>query len=296
MTTSQARTAGDLLSVVIAACNEDEELAATVESIRAATEGPVEWRVIDDASSRPQPYATHRNARRIGSPRSRQLGCSQATGRWVFFVDGHMKIPKGLPRRLVALAEATGGWAYCGCNGHRAAELRMVGGLLYSKWHAPTAPGVAQETGMMGAAYVIERARLNRMGGWIGLPGYLGSQELCMSMLAARHRVPITVDAGVETWHHFRNDAELPYPPAHDLWLLNMACAYRLLFGDAAWAVWRRRLAVGWVAKEGEAPRPIPESILREAERPDLLRYGEALRARFVVSDEEFMEPFGGLK
>jgi len=274
------------ISFVISSYNEPD-LENTLGSIVASTDGPIEMMVVDDASRifwrLPPPEAAIRNARRIGSPRCRQLGCVKARGDYVAITDAHMRFNPGQFRTLTAIAEATGGWAYAGCNSHKAAELRMMpDGLLYAKWFKPE--GRVQTSAMMGACYVIRRDVLMRMGGWIGLPGYLGSQELAMSILAARHNVPITVDTSLESWHQFREDNELPYRPAPDLFLLNMAATYRLLFDDPAWAMWRKRLA-----------QLMPESILRSAESPELLDYGQKLRARFVVSDKEFMERFGGL-
>lgn len=287
-----------LLSVVIPVIDEDPaDLATTLRTIHEGTDGPVELIIVDDMSKRPLEHykpeteapgralAVIRNERRLGATRSRKLGCERATGRYVAVLDAHMKIGDGNLRRLAALAEASGGIAYCGCNRHLACRIAMIDGLPVSKWHTVKRGAAPMRIdSMMGACYLMTRDVLMSMGGWIGLPGYLGWQELSMSILAWKCGVPITCDPGIENWHKFRTQ-----PTAHvpqEGWLLNKVITLRWLFGDDAWnEVWKPRLlARPW---RNRNDRAVPASLIAEAERPEYQAYGEELRSHMIRCDEE---------
>ena len=279
------------ISVVIPIIDEDpKEVATTLRTIKDGTKGDVEMILIDDSSKIPLDYATFRTKGRMGATRARQLGCERATGEFVAVLDSHMKIGKGNLRELARVAEKTGGIAYCGCNSHIVCEMRNVGELPLAKWSKPGRFQLQPTTSMMGACYVMQRSVLEFMGGWVGLPGYLGWQELSQTINAWKHGIPITCHTGISNWHHFRLTASAPVP--YDRYILNRAAMHRMLFGDECWnEVWKPRLL-----KPPKNVRRIPALLMKEAEAPWILEYGEKLRSNMVKSDEDFMEYFATLK
>ena len=76
------------ISVVIASLNEQDNLVATVASVKHDCP-EAEIVVVDDGSTQPEPISAIRNPRRIGGPRSRRLGALAATGDVVIFLDAH---------------------------------------------------------------------------------------------------------------------------------------------------------------------------------------------------------------
>ena len=278
-----------LLSVVIPSLNESpQELSQTLQTVRDGTGEPLEIILVDDCSDPPVEGATVRNPQRLGATRSRKLGCELAKGKFVAILDAHMKIGVGNLRKLAALAESKHGIAYCGCNNHFACELKEIGGILESKWwRPPVGKTVVQTTGLMGACYVVERATLERMGGFVGLPGPLGSQELSFAIQATKCGVPLWCDQSIQNWHHFREKPSAPVD--FDLFLLNIAVTYRLLFHDDAWRVLRARMSEHPTSGKRQVVKP---EIVRRAEALEFHAYGAQLRARQTMSDYDFGEKF----
>lgn len=87
------------LSVIIPSYNDNEELAATVKSIRASAGNEPEIIVIDDGSQRQIPQQdgakVFRNSRRIGCGPSRYVGATYASGEYLLIVDSHMRFLPG---------------------------------------------------------------------------------------------------------------------------------------------------------------------------------------------------------
>ncbi len=292
---------GHLLSVVIPLVNEDpSDVAVTLQTIDQGTDGPVEIIIVDDAGT-PALVAADlaalapsctvalvRNVKRLGATRSREAGAHLAQGQHVAILDGHMKIGAGNLRRLAALATKTHGIAYCGCNRHLACHIVAIDRLPVAKWRKVTRGQRAplRTDSMMGACYVLERSVLERLGGWIGLPGYLGWQELSMSVLTWLCEVPITCDPSIENWHKFRRapSANVPW----EGWLLNRTIMLRWLFADPVWDVFKRRLQDRpW---RGKNDRAVPASLIAEVERPEWQDYGKERRARMTRTGEQFIE------
>ena len=87
------------LSIVIASYNDNDQLAATVASIRATAPGEVEIVVVDDCSVRPINFIPNiklaRNPRRIGCGPSRFVGAMKASGEYLLICDSHMRFTPG---------------------------------------------------------------------------------------------------------------------------------------------------------------------------------------------------------
>ena len=280
------------VSVIITSCQEGEELVRTCQSIEVASPNLHELIVIDDASDPPERTSTRRNDEREGVARSRHLGGLDATGDVVLLMDGHMRVKPGDIETVAKLAVETRGFAYAGCNGHYAARLTIEGGLFRCKWMQKPEQEILPTTAMMGAFYAVPRDILESMGGWIGLPGQWGMDEEAMSVLAARHNIPIHAHTGIQTWHWFRDPPQRPYDFPVDRYLVNVAAMYRLLFDDPAWGMFKARLRrftwdTGYTS--------IGDDLMLEIEDPAVAAYGEQLRSRFAVNDLDFlMSPWPG--
>ena len=269
------------LSIILPSCNE-VDLENTIKSLQESTKQQIEIIVVDDCSTLAIQGASIRNPQRLGATMSRQLGASKAQGEFLMFPDAHMRFPVGVLDRLLDIAAETKGFAYCKCNSSCGADLKLKpDGLLYAVWTRVTAP-VRTTTAMMGANYVIHRDILDKMGGWVGLPGFLGSQELAMSIISERHGVPKTVDSTVSVWHEFRQNKDLPFESDIFGFKLNIACVFRLLFSDETWhQLWKPRVAA-----------VVGKQITEAAESPMLVDYGKQLRSLFTVSEESFIQRF----
>ena len=114
-------------------------------------------------------------------------------------------------------------------------------------------------------------------------------EEEIMSILAARHKVPITAVLDIENWHEFHNQPNLPDRPyALDQlkYLVNIVAVYRLSFGDRTWPLFRERLSsFSW---DGGEVR-IGDDIFGIVESPAMLEYGRQLQSRFKTTDLDFL-------
>ena len=278
------------VSAVVAACNE-ADLSNTIESLRHAEPNLHEVIVVDDASDKPIPDATIRNETRRGVAVSRHIGCAEATGSSVVILDAHMRFRPGGITGAARIAEARRAIVYIGCNGHRAARLTLEGGIVRCKWQgADKTDKAVLTTAMMGACYVVPRTVLDELGGWIGLPGLWGCDEEAMSILAVKHRIPIIALPSVQNWHEFRDAPDVPYVMPYERYLVNIAATHRLLFEDATWARFKETLR-GWVLDGRHVS--IPDYLFDEVEAPDMLQYGEALRATCELDDAAFFKEIG---
>jgi len=279
------------VSIVIVSKNEGRDLIKTCRSINTVCPDLHQLIVVDDDSDPPEPYCTIRNVERLGVAGSRHVGALAATGDVIGFMDAHMKLRPGDIEVVAQTAWDTGGFAYAGCNGHHLAGIRWEGGILRGKWRKKQENGPVRTSGMMGAFYFIRRDVLERIGGWVWLPGHWGMDEEAMTVLVLKHNLPITAHTDIQTWHLFRGQGEkpvpVPYPLAYDKYQLNIAAMYRLLFEDSTWA--NMRGVLGSLTIDG-VHRPIPQYILDDCEEPSLVAYGRAIRERCLLSDEELFE------
>jgi len=244
------------VSVIIPAANESlEDILGTIISMRNGTRMPVQFVVVDDASDPPlvlpcgilhEGDVLVRNELRLGCTVSRRQAVDRCTGEFVCFPDAHMIWGPGNLDKLCQLATKHKCLAHCGTNRHTACNILMPRGVLESKWNG--APyrgqtGPVRTTCMMGASYTIERERLMAAGGWIGLPGFRGSQELVQALNLQRHGVPIYnhLDLAASQWHRFRQVPSCPMPVL-GYWL-NWALAHRMFWSDETWqARWKPAL------------------------------------------------------
>jgi glycosyltransferase involved in cell wall biosynthesis len=280
------------ISIVIASCNENEELARTIKSIEDTNTPDLEIIVVDDASDTEQPHATIVNPFRFGSSMSRYMGCLQATGDVVIIMDAHMRVKNDDILKVSILAKKNQGFVYAGCNNHYGATIKQEGGILRVRWdYDLTLQNTIQQTsGMLGAFYAVPRDVLNRMGGWIKLPGYLGEQELAMSILATKCKVPIFLHTEVNVHHQFRTKEEAPYDMDFTDYVVNIPALYRILFEDSTWeSMWRPRLQKFRRLDQGQwIDMSISKNILDSVDTADIVEYGELLKKNMVLNDLDF--------
>ena len=102
-----------LVSVVITAHNEGEEVLRTIESVEANTKAPIEFIVVDDASTdgccdnlERDRLRVIRHDRRIGVAYSRNTASDVARGDVLVFLDGHQRVSAGCLDRCATVALA----------------------------------------------------------------------------------------------------------------------------------------------------------------------------------------------
>ena len=271
-------------SIVIASRDEGERLIRTVESVQATLPG-AEIVVVDDGSVVPVVPMSGVTLLRHETPQgcslSRHAGLAASTGRVVFILDAHMLFRPGDLDRMARYAAEHAAIVYACPEGYFGATLKQWNGLIFCKWDGVPG-GYVQTTGMMGACYVAQRAVWDRLGGWLVLPRQYGLDEEAMSLLAAKHNIPIICATMFHVEHHFRSVGETPYPPDPNGYFVNLATLYRLLFEDAAYQAFKpalRRFGCG-------------DDAFAVAESPAWMEYGTRLRGTCPKSDLDLFLSF----
>lgn len=289
------------ISIIIPVADESmKELETTVRTLKRMTAGPLEWIFIDDASKVPLVPPTCENAvlirneKRLGATQSRRLGVERATGKFVYLPDAHMRYDEaGSLRKLCAVAASKHCLAYCGTKGDKSRatacsiKWHPKHKLLECKWDGSAAPGKmpARTTGMMGANYIIERQVLLDAGGWVGLPGERGSQELAQSINLQRHGVELwcVPELVNSTWHHYRTSKEAGAKMDAKNATLNRVLAHRWMFSGEVWGEFKKVLQSS-ICRTGAGA-----AMLAKAEKLDTPMF----RDGFVDTDREFLGRIG---
>lgn len=300
------------IGLIIAARNEGREnrlarqaeakppfLEETIASARGQNKFLKNVCVVDDGSEKAEVLSgvqLLRNDEPMGCSGARHRGCVEGLDGCdsAAFLDPHMLIASRSFDRLARYAQIHRCFAYAGVTGHYSADLLRVKGFLKCKWTpGPQPKGFQRRTGMMGAAYVANVDQLKDMGGWIVLPVPVGSDEECMSVLCAKHRIPIFADCDVQNYHEFRRgSADKRSEVAHQQaapfdilgrdFNLSIALFHRILFADATWNMFKQSLKA----------QGFNDTILSQAEEPEVLEYGSQLRERCAIGDAEFFFNF----
>lgn len=276
------------LSVVIASRNEAARLGETIASVRETAPNATVI-AVDDASEPPERHGTLRLPERQGVSGARASGFEAVETETVAFTDAHMRFdPKALTT-AARMAHELKACVYVGCNGHHAAELRVDQGIIRCKWtNPPLGSKAVLATGMMGACYVWRTDQLEAMGGWVRMPGFWGMDEEAMSILCAKHNVPIYALTLVENWHDFVRPQPFHVPGDH--YVANIAAVYALLFERPVWDKMRERLSAGFVL-DGAHLRLSPEWA-ETLDGPEWQEYGRALRERCALDDAAFFNQY----
>ena len=251
------------LSIIIAAFNDNIELKATVESIRATAGVAPEIVVVDDASMLPVNFIPNinviRNHRRCGVGPSRHIGVLAATGKFILITDAHMRFTPGWYEALLPRLEGRANVVVCGtCLGldsrnmnvaapnavYYGATINVLGPdrhgishrpqIFEAVWNRhPDPEDDAEIAAVMGASYAMHRdwflkiAPLHHLRSW-------GEDEIMISVKTWLAGGCVRIHKGVRIGHKFRIERErVPFLiPREDL-QRNKVFAIRTLLPEA---------------------------------------------------------------
>jgi len=236
------------ISVVITAYNEGDEVARTVESVRAATNGPFEIILVDDGSTDNSCTAFDgpdlrlvRHAERRGVAPSRNEGARLACGTAIAFLDAHQRLSTGCLDRCADLALARKAIVWpdvCGiddqslvCHG---ATFRFQPQLGFTaRWKTRRPIGTASRiSALKTPGYVMPRPIFDQ----VRLPNALcgwGASEAALSLKAFFLAIPILHFCGPMARHRFKTSFQ--YRVQSQDVARNHAALARICFEDRTW-------------------------------------------------------------
>jgi glycosyltransferase involved in cell wall biosynthesis len=238
-----------LLSVVITAFNEGEEVLRTIESVRQNTFSPHEIIVVDDASTdgccdgwQLPNVQVVRHPQRMGVAFSRNSGCRLAQGDAVAFLDAHQRVSPGCLDACAALSCQAGAvvwpelrdlaessWAGYGAD----LELAETHGSFIGRWRErPAEQEVTRITAMICPGYVMSREVYRRVK-WIEALRGWGASEPAIAVKAFFTRTPILHLRGHVARHLFRKD--FPFDNSWRATWWNHALVARVCFSEHSW-------------------------------------------------------------
>jgi GT2 family glycosyltransferase len=253
-------------SIVIAARNEGESLARTVETCLSTTDGlEFELVVVDDASTDgsvehvserfPGIHTVH-HERPLGPSPSKAAGAERAHGEVLVFLDGHTNPEGGAIVRLVegidrvegqailtpaVAALDVAGWrndpAQIGhgysfdlqqfeCRWLSLAELRPTDGMPF--YESPA---------LIGCAFAIARDLYDRVWGFDAHMRSWGLEDLDLGLKAWLVGAQILHDPGAIVGHRFRTSFDNYHVPVEDV-LVNQLRVARKHFTPSVWEEW----------------------------------------------------------
>lgn len=305
-----------VLSIVIAAHNEKDEVRATCKSALAlqGEVGDLEVIVVDDASTDkcctelPKEVAVYRNKTKQGCGTSHNLGASKARGNVVVFPDAHERFPAGVFRDLSAAclmnkAMACAGVQHIekptGCQGYGADFRFHRNGRLGVKYFRPlpnpSPAGFAYKVGMpFGGCYAFNKEFFDAVGGWMDLASIWGYCEQPMGVLA--------FIMGVEVWavsdvvKHLYRKINPAGATAADVWK-NVAYSHGLVFEEGTnkryWnPIIARNIGMDVIKQiyAGDGFKERRNTIQRMRKRSDADFFKEMMGVRPVIHNESVVE------
>lgn len=124
---------GPKLSILINVLNDQEELSATIQSIRDTAGDAVEIVVVDDCSTVPvtvpEGVRLKRGPVRAGCGATRHVAATLASGEWFLILDSHMRFEPGWYEAAMARLEGREQTLFCAtCMGLEPGQMQIVTG------------------------------------------------------------------------------------------------------------------------------------------------------------------------
>lgn len=238
-----------MLSVIITAHNEGDELRRTVDSIQSSTHNESEILVIDEASTDDSCDGLERDGvrvirhqRRIGVAFSRDHGVHLASGDVVAFVDGHQRFSPGCLDRCAEAARKQTAVVWPDVRGfHRRSRLthgasfRLCPRRNYfsASWRNSRPFGrLSRISSLRAPGYVVPRSVYDRIR-WIPELRGWGGSEACLSLKAFFLDVPILHLCGPVARHLFKQAFQYDVT-SQEVWR-NQALIARVCFDERTW-------------------------------------------------------------
>lgn len=252
---SYIKTQTDIpLTIIIPVLNDNDELNATIESIRATSPESVEIIVIDDQSDFPV-YVVDKKTKlvrtetRLGVGGTRHLGATMASAPYLLFIDSHMRFEENwFNNSLKRLISTDHNVVWCGvCLGleeghmdinfhkgaYHGARLALYeekeNQVFEGKW-VPEQDGEDYEIScLMGACYFFHKSWFFHIGGTRSLKMW-GSDEPFLSVKTYLAGGSIKLMKDVKIGHKFRNVAS--YTTQNSYILYNKLRSMKMVFSD----------------------------------------------------------------
>jgi GT2 family glycosyltransferase len=215
---------GKLLSVVITAHNEGDEVLATIEDVRRMTGCRCEFVVVDEASTDEScrnlgaDVRVVRHGEMRGVAPARNVGAREAQGDAMLFLDSHMRLAPGtgamlleqaLERPCIAMAPMAPLYS---TRSQSYGERWIFKERLRAEWmmsRRPDSP-VVEVPCFRAPGWCISRETWQRIGPWPASLAGWGSTEVTMALRANLTGTPVLVLRDALCWHRFRS--RFPYP------------------------------------------------------------------------------------
>ena len=240
-----------MLSVVITAHNEGDELLRTVESVERSSSGEVEIIVIDEASTdracdavRRPGVTVIRHEQRVGVAHSRNEGARRSRGSTIAFIDGHQRFSPKCLQKCAALALERQAIVWPDVSGLEHQTVRTKHGATFAqsecdkyftaRWcHQRPHRRISRISSLRCPGYVVPRTVYPQVCWMPELRGWGGS-EAVMSLKAFFQAVPILHLCGPLARHMFKKKFHYDVT-SHEIWR-NQALTARICFQDRTWS------------------------------------------------------------
>ncbi|MEZ6034223.1 MAG: glycosyltransferase family 2 protein [Planctomycetaceae bacterium] len=238
-----------LISVVVPAHNEANNLAKTISSVGHSCPMDTEIIILDDASTdrccnNQSDNRAHvkRLRKRTGVAYCRDLGVELASGEFYAFVDGHQRFSKGCLEQCAQLAGKRDAIVCPDIRGFERNAPALYGAIFRRRlkgppfgadWNLQPPPKTVRRINSLRApAYVIPRTVYPSVR-WSRLLRGWGGSEACVSIKAFFTRTPILHLSGPIAYHKFKK--KFHYEVTWDEIWRNHALIARICFSEATW-------------------------------------------------------------
>lgn len=282
-----------MLSILITAHNEGDEVRRTVDSVLSQTGGHLEVVVVDDGSTDHCCDQLHdrrvrviRNTARTGVAPARRLAVEHANGDAFAFLDGHQRVTSSALNRCAAFARRRSAILLPDNRGFSAKSTVSYGaafqldedtGYFSARWINDTPRKLlTRVTSLRAPAYVIPRSVYPQVC-WIDELRNWGGSEAAVSLKAFFADCPILNLCGTLTYHRYKK--QLHYDASwEDVWR-NHALIARVCFTDRTWQrYWLPQVFADHLSEQAR----------RDLDSDSVLTQQEEFSRCKIRSDEEF--------
>jgi glycosyltransferase involved in cell wall biosynthesis len=235
---------GGLLSVIITAHNEGDEVLLTCQDIHERAGCPVEIIVMDDGSTDgscdnlPSYVKVIKNKKKTGVAPARNQGVKEATGEALMFLDAHMRVLPGIPAKMMLAALEKQALIVPGVaplyNSVRGANWvcrwQFRGGYLRAGWYRNCKADFEPADCFVAPGWLVSRREWAKIGLWPAALSGWGSTEVCKGIQAFMAGVPMLVMKEAVVWHRFRG--RFPYHVSPKGIRYNAYIVARVMFGE----------------------------------------------------------------
>lgn len=240
------------ISVVMAAANQGNYLAETVESVRDGLAGADDYEiiVIDDASSdgcanlikSHEKLTLLRNETQQGCSRSRRRGMELATGDVMMITDPHCIFPTGSIVKLAQDADNKHGISQPVVFMEGTGKVRGGAMMLsYRGLQVGRSRRLYRHPTLLGSIYLFPRRVYEFLGGFPTLPGIWGRWEQYMTCITYLYGLDVIVNMDVLCTHRqYRKHGVYPYPYKHSEAIRNTHWVHAICLPSTYESIWKK--------------------------------------------------------